>query len=93
MTKILQDGATFYNVAEVGYLDETVAEWRTQGFSDDVIAEALWQRMTGAQMEMYGNVVFVSSIVVKDFDLEAAKLARQEFEDWAERVDFEFDWA
>ena len=39
-----------------------------------------------------GDVVFVSSIVVKDFDLEAAKLARQEYQDWANRndVDIEF---
>jgi hypothetical protein len=27
-------------------IEQLIAQWREQGFSDKVIAEALWQRMT-----------------------------------------------
>jgi hypothetical protein len=38
-----------------------------------------------------GEVVFISSIVVKDFDMEASKLARKQFLEWVERTNIDIE--
>lgn len=38
------------------------------------------------------DLIFQSSVLVPDFDLEAAQAARQEFMDFAEREDIQVEW-
>jgi hypothetical protein len=43
-----------------------------------------------------GDVIFQSSVIVKDYDLRAAEIARKEFLDWIERrqwlFHYEIEW-
>jgi hypothetical protein len=38
-----------------------------------------------------GDVIFESSVVVKDFDLKAAELAREEFLLWADGIGLKYE--